>query len=203
MGFQDGTTLGSRRLTLGLGALTVLVAGVTLFPAGASAAEITCSATALRVGSVSTPTANATGDPCRKGVAGTKQGTSTDTVRILGAATTANGSSGTASSDPLRLDDSGTSGPTAVRVLGSDAFVSCVKGKPVVVGSSSPAAVETTAQTGSVILAPKPVTVPGLVYLNETSKGAHGTTYRALRIGPEQGGIVAGESSAGYTGNPC
>jgi hypothetical protein len=202
MGFQDGTAPRAPRVTLALGALTAIAAAAILAPAGAGA-SVTCSATALRAGTVSAPTANAAGDPCRKGHAGTNEGTSADTVRILGAATTATGTSGTASSDVLRLDDSGTSGPTAVRLLGSDAYVSCVSGKPVVVGGSSPASVQTTAQTGSIFAPQTPVTVPGLVYVNETEKGAHGTTYRALRVGPENGGIVAGESSAGYTGNPC
>jgi hypothetical protein len=203
MGFTDEAPVRARSLGRGLGALTALAAVLAFAPAPAGAAGITCSATALRVGSLSTPTANATGASCQKAEAGTEWSTNENTVRVLGAGTTATGTSGTANADVLRVDDAGTSGPTTIRALESDAYVSCQHGKPVVVGGSSPAGVQTTAQTGSVFLPSSSVTVPGLVYLNEIERGTHGATYRALRVGPQDGGIVVGESSAGSTGNPC
>ncbi len=202
MGFQDGLKPRAARLSLVIGCLSALGAALASSPA-AGAAVTTCSGTALRVGSLSTPTANAAGRACKSANSGFERDVPGDSVRVLGADTSAAGSSGAASADVLRLADAGTSGPTTVRLLGSDAYVSCRHGRPVIVGGSSPAGVATTAQTGSVYAPETPVTVPGLVYVNETENGAHESTYRALRIGPANGGIVAGESSAGYTGNPC
>ncbi len=204
MGFKDQAAPGAPRLSRALGGLTALAAALALSPPGEAAASTSCSATALRVGKLSTARANAAGKPCRTAESGARKNLdATDSLRVLGADTTANGPSGAASADVIRVADAGTSGPTAVRLLGSDAYVSCRDGKPVIVGGSSPARLDTTAQTGSVSAPGAPVTVPGLVYVNETRRGANSTTYRALRVGPENGGIVAGESTAGYTRNPC
>jgi hypothetical protein len=90
-----------------------------------------------------------------------------------------------------------------VRVLPSDANVSCVNGKPTVVGGSSIVGTEATSELTTPDALRTPVTVPGLVYVNETDKGQHETTYRALRVATPGGDVVAGESTAGYTGNPC
>lgn len=202
MGFQDGSSPLATGLRLAIASLTAF-GGALCFSPAAGAASTTCSATAVRAGSLSTPTANAAGRACQSANSGFERAVPGESVRVLGGDTTARGSSGAASADVLRVADAGTSGPTRVRLLGSDAYVTCRNGRPVIVGGSSPASVDTTAQTGSVYAPQGALTVPGLVYVNETERGAHENTYRALRVGPANGGIVAGESSAGYTGNPC
>lgn len=203
MGFQAEVGIRRRHFARALAVAAIAGGAMALVPAGAGAASTTCSATALRVGSVSTPTANAAGDPCRTAASGTKKGFGAyDSLRVLGGATTATDNSGSASADILRIDDA-TSGLTSVRVLPSDANVSCVNGKPTVVGGSSIVATEATSELTTPDALRTPVTVPGLVYVNEADQGRHETTYRALRIATPDGDVVAGESTAGYTGNPC
>ncbi len=41
-----------------------------------------------------------------------------------------------------------------------------------------------------------------VVFLDEVATDGHGSTFRALRVATP-GDIVAGESQAGFTGNPC
>ena len=147
--------------------------------------------------------ANAAGTPCASGQGPTPVTSGFDTGSLLRSVTTAGGHSGAASADVGRLEDDGLEGPAAARLLGSDAYVTCSGGKPVVVGGSELAGIQATSLATPPTGLQQHVNLGGVVFLNEVVHGTNSATYRALRIATPFGDIVAGESQAGFTGNPC
>jgi hypothetical protein len=164
---------------------------------------VTCRASALRIGSFEPSVANSAGAPCASAQGSTPVKSGFDTGTLLRSVTQSGGHSGSASADVARLEDDGLVAPAALRVFGSDAYVSCRGGNPVVVGGSEPVGVDATslAQTPSGLQQSQ--NVGGVIFLNEVAQGDHSSTFRALRVATPAGDIVAGESQAGYSGNPC
>jgi hypothetical protein len=188
---------------LGIAATAALAGALFAMPATSSAASVTCRASALRIGNFEPSVANSAGAPCTSGQGSTPVKYGFDTGTLLRSITQAGGRSGSASADVARLEDDGLMGPAALRLLGSDAYVACQGGKPVVVGGSEPAGIDATslAQTPSGLQ--QSANIGGVIFLNEVVQGNHSSTFRALRVATPAGDIVAGESQAGYTGNPC
>jgi hypothetical protein len=198
-------TTSTKRAAARLGIATAAIGASALLalPSAAGGASVSCRASALRFGTFEPSVANAAGAPCTSAQGSTPVKYGFDTGTLLRSVTTPGGHSGSASADVARLEDDGLVGPAALRLLGSDAYVSCQGGKPVVVGGSEPAGIDATSLAQTPAGLQKSVNVGGVVFPNEAVVGDHSSTFRALRIATPAGDVVAGESQAGYSGNPC
>ena len=108
MGFQDGTAPRALRRELAAWRPAAIPRRHPRFCRRRR--SVTCSATAVRAGAISAPTANATGDRVRREQRRHEREFRADTVRSW-ARHQATGTSGAASADVIRLADAGTTRP--------------------------------------------------------------------------------------------
>ncbi len=196
--------MGRDSFSRGLVACAAVAATAAILPAGAGAAStVSCRASALRIGSIEPSVANAAGTPCRtaSGVQQTRW-SQFDTGGILRSQTTVSPTGGTGlrrrRPAPIPASRARRTSPA-----GSDAYVSCQGGKPVVVGAASDRGRRRQLGAAAGERQQTPLNVGNVVFLNESVSDAHSGTFRALRVATPAGDIVAGESQASFTGNPC